>query len=1301
MSALDLVDDFRALDDVGGGADFESSTIGKLSKEHDSIGELLDRQDETERPRYATMANTAAHLVRDPTPTTAATTPLHAAASLIRDGVSARQKPPGGDQKLLTALEREGLDSSEAWDSADDDEEAWALRSPRERRTVDGTAISRAGGDGATEERSGKPTARGFSSERLGDADDSSSVRSYGSNPNISSPTRPTEDDSDWDRGAGRSSGDDESERPNPRLPRSLPTEFVRQQQSDAATHGAPPVALRRRSDRPSPSPPSPCLHSPMEASSPVSELSKSASGAPSASSQEAEIVIAGSASSSNPQERRRGAASPSQQRPNEQSGDAGTAASQGRRNRARELDGRSEDRLAGDRREEAGPRRVISGTDVELEVAPAEAATISALRSELSTLREHVLRSEREREAQLREFRTRLEAQERRRSPSADRAAEFAATHVQSTVAGGVAKPTPAAFVGGGAAAGTGVREDAGGGGGTPQGAAVHNPFAGTGGGAATTPRDHFPAFEDALLDGGDEEEDARAARLGGGDDGGRNREEGVEGEGGTPRSVLQDEAFDFSIDTLSHINNHTDFGTHAPVAAALPSATPAISPKINGGRDGKGYKGQVHKSRLPWGVAEPSTLDAGGDSKMDVREDEEAEEAFDEKDTAAEEAFFSDACATASLQTPVKHLVAAATAVSGLDVAARRGRAVAEIPTPAARKPSAPFFKGEQGERQSGDADPSTAGLLNSRGSPRSAVGRLSSDSQVQKSPGLCMADFFARASAELDGKVTRGAVAVARTPSMAVFQSAGKRMERSAGVDASCQTEWSFSVCDEVRFVSVPARSPPASLSVRMADGRGCPRGSGDGAEWRGLGSRVEDSSEEALSSGTGTGKCGSIDGRTAPCFTPRQFQPTLCQTPRRCPRRGCAERLSGGAGAASGASSFFDSPNLSPIAVARTRPECSAASRADDAVSAGGGVDSEGGPEGCGDAPPRVTSARRQQRFQGLGHGLSPILSDRGASVSPGGGQNRGGFDPPAGDGTVGASRGWTPARAGVKAGSNASPGRAEGPGSKNYPFSSFGAAPAARGDAVVGSSASGPLFAESSTDVTRSSVLRASSTLNTIAPLDDTGTSLCYSSRTGISFAGELFADSRLRVSSGAERIPRYDVFLPRGDRQPLQRNAGGGSNLAPQPRLAQRRSPEERRRRSRSAPALASGWLPQRTRSEANRIAAAMMAREAPSFGPGGVPPPGVVGAWLAAAIEGMYSHTGAGAGVFDLDPDPGVAAQLPYVCQTPPAQVDRQTVATAHLSEPADSPPPPPPPPEMPLSGDDEEVVDEEDIFY
>ncbi|CAM9389821.1 unnamed protein product, partial [Hapterophycus canaliculatus] len=807
--------------------------------------------------------------------------------------------------------------------------------------------------------------------------------------------------------------------------------------------------------------------------------------------------------------------------------------------------------------------------------------------------------------------------------------------------------------------------------------------------------------------------------------------------GVGGSNQSVLHDEAFDFSIDTLSHINNHTDFGTHAPVDSALPTATPAISPKIGGGWDGKEYKGQLQKAR-PWAMSDPSALDAGGPSKTVVRVEEEgAEEAFDEKDTAAEEAFFSDACATASLQTPVKHLVAAATAASGLGVAARRGRPGTETPTPG-RKPAAPFFKAEQ--RESGDVDHPPAGrLLHSRGSLRSGVGRASSGSQAQ-SPGLCMADFFARASAELDGQnprvdggggqggrgglpVTRGTAAVEESRGAAVSPSEGKGRERSAGVDASCQTDWSFSAADEVRFVSVPVRSPPVPLSVRMADGRGCPRDSEDDGGWRSLGSRVEENPEEALSSRTG--ECPPSRGELvsgAPCFTPKQSQATLCQTPRRCPKLGCAERprLAGGAGPASQAASFFNSPNLSPIPAARAQPEGAAPSGSDDA--GGDGEDGRGGSSEGG--APRVSGARRQQRFEGLGHGLSPILSEREVSASPAGEGGRRGFDPRARDEVVETSRGWTTARVGAEKTANSSPGRAEGSGWRNSPNLSFGTASARRGT-VAGSSGSGPLFMDSSVDVTRSSVLRASTTLNTMAPLGDTGTSLCCSSRAGISFVGELFADSRLRVSSGAERSPRYDVFLPLREQQTLRRYTGGGGNRIPPPCPLQQRSSDERRRRSRSAPPPASDWLPQRARSEANRIAAAMMAREAPSLGPN-VVPPGVVGVWLAAAIEGMFSHNAsgggggggsnvsdqrfgakrghqgsAGGGVFDLDSDARVASHLPYVCQTPPAHPDRQTAGTIHVPEPGDSPPPPPPPPETPLDGDDEEAVDEEDIFY
>ncbi|CAN0551735.1 unnamed protein product, partial [Ectocarpus sp. 12 AP-2014] len=55
---------------------------------------------------------------------------------------------------------------------------------------------------------------------------------------------------------------------------------------------------------------------------------------------------------------------------------------------------------------------------------------------------------------------------------------------------------------------------------------------------------------------------------------------------------------------------------------------------------------------------------------------------------------------------------------------------------------------------------------------------------------------------------------------------------------------------------------------------------------------------------------------------PCCTPRQSRLPLCHTPSRRPRRKSDENLAEGAGPKSEASSFFDSPNLSPIpAVAR--------------------------------------------------------------------------------------------------------------------------------------------------------------------------------------------------------------------------------------------------------------------------------------------------------------------------------------------------------------------------------------------
>lgn len=477
-------------------------------------------------------------------------------------------------------------------------------------------------------------------------------------------------------------------------------------------------------------------------------------------------------------------------------------------------------------------------------------------------------------------------------------------------------------------------------------------------------------------------------------------------------------------------------------------------------------------------------------------------------------------------------------------------------------------------------------------------------------------------------------------------------------------------------------------------------------------------------------------GSCDG------PPRQPRLPLCQTPSRTPRRNCRELTADGASAAAEVPSFFNSPNLSPIAAARPRPDGSAAAAAaaadddgddDDVALRAAGAPNGGAPgrpgkgegdleDGGGGAPLNTEDARRKQRCRGFGHGLSPILSEGRYSASSRGGEGPQAFDSHARDGSVRTSRAsglrvdaddYDDDRRGARrAGAS---DRGDSPLRPGRP-------PALRSAGAVRSSGSGPLFTESSVDVTRSSVLRASTTLNTIAPLDDTALS-SYGSRTGVSFAGELFADARLRASSGMERAPRYDVFVPLREEQ-LRRGDGGGGGAVPPPFLRRQEFPQQQQRRSRSAPTLASDWSMHSSSSrsaEVERLAAGM-ARETASLGPGGVPP-AVVGAWLAAAVEGIYSHNACGGGrgggggggvVTDQRvgakrsqtagcgvpvPDATAAARaarasFPNACQAIPGR-------PAYAAGPGDSPPPPPPPPETLVSGEDEEAVNEEEVFY
>ncbi|CAM9429460.1 unnamed protein product [Pylaiella littoralis] len=1371
MSALDLVEEFRSLDEVTRGVNVDNFSAG----EHNSIGGVdlsgiltLDEDDDGSNDGVDGYAGSYNGAIKDSaTTTTAAVTLSRASASFLDGGIGigvdnsrsaasgwrlaggVQQQQQQQQQQQGRESEREAIES-EAWDSGEDNTSAVDAEGPGFRRY---NAIP---GEGGRHQKSSMPTAEGFAPSTHGGAGDGSSAGS--SNPNVSSPKRPAEEGYDWDGEAGPSSDDFESEM-NRRQPSPSSCELPWSKAAALEVDRGYRAAGTGSVDNPSAelSPPH-LLPAAERANSSASELGEGGSRAAPAIDDKAK-ALARVCSMALPSRQEHYRRQPSQSRRSSeeyrgvQAEQLTTVIAEGKpeRQRASRDDDPNRSRSCSDS-DEAGTQEMFPATVVETGAGAeaGEAATVEALRVELSTLRDYFIRSERRREAELRELGSRLEAQERRsgRSPASGGRARHQTT------------PATRAQPGvGSAQVDLGVEKsrrcpDTGSGSGTPQGVvAVRNPFAGTEGGAATTPRDHFPAFEDALLDSGDQD-DAAARGNGGGERCGEQQQGQGDGEGEGEDSekdnnyVCQNEAFDFSIDTLSHINNHTDFGTDAPGAStAPPAATASTSPII--GRDGKTVRGQREKGRLPWVLVEPPAPDAGG--RLQGGGQGGAEEIFDAKDTAAEEAYFSDAYATASLQTPVKHMLATAVSdLGGGGGAARRGAPSAHASTPARHsRPAVPSFRGEHQEHYNGSVGPHPNG---GRASLQSCGDRASSLSDPQSPAELCMADVFARASAELGGgvrncedgggrglQVGRGA-AVVGGQSGEVFQPAEEEEQKaSVGVDVACQTTLSFSAHDEVRFVSVPARAP---LSTRMADGRTCRRRTDDNSESRrdGVGYRFEGNLEADSGSAVALGPAASIPSRGS-CFTPRQSRPPRCETPNRRPQRsGGGELLlpAERARTISETTSFCNSPDLSPIPVARTRLDGSAADGG--ALTAGarnGGAsdndcdwrEDEESQEACVRRVPRTSvSARRQQ---GVGRGLSPIFSDGGGSASSAGAEGHRAFEGQRADdgGFVGNS-----SRASSKTGAGLTMGPDDGGGGgggndRPTPVETSGGAPAVpRATRVIINrslaSSSGPLLMDSSADVTRSSVLRASTTLETMAPLDDTGPSFSYSSRTGVSFAGELFADSRLRASAGAaERAPRYDFFIPPREEK-LRRSGGGGGggggleNVLLPPGFLQQRFPQQERP-WRSAPTLASEWSTHSSsRFEAERLAAGMTGH-ATSLGPSGVPP-AVVGAWLAAAIEEMYTHNASGSGGdggrSDFDQrvgtkrdqgsggrdglpahDPTAAARVPLAnaSQAPPARA-HQTRAPAYAAGPGDSPPPPPPPPERPLHGEHEE-----EIFY
>lgn len=420
------------------------------------------------------------------------------------------------------------------------------------------------------------------------------------------------------------------------------------------------------------------------------------------------------------------------------------------------------------------------------------EVGIIKNLQTELSLLKEHVLRCEQKRESQLRELQARLEAQEHRNRSISDKdsSEERVSRGVEEDTSSGAPDTTCAPDVA------HANNEN------TPRGpATVNNPFAAQIGGT-DTPRDHFPAFEDALHD----------ARTGNGTSG--------EGDGDKSR---QSEAFDFSIDTLSHINNHTDFGTEAPVTAAAAAATLGAS---NCGDRRGATRGKCDSMDVDGAWSSGKPLPGNFERDSDLRQ--EAEEAFDPQDRAAEEAFFADACATAILQTPIKHVLATGGgAVDGVVVRkTRQGDLSRKIPGERPRQ-NRLAASGHRTQRRVMDNSP--------RNSPphRGNAGSHDGDSDGLGNQELCMADFFARAAKQLGE--TSSDKRSGELPSGEKYDEGAPVLSEKAKVvrvDVATQTTWSFSAHHGVRFVSTPIRTPLRMMEMMKQDAE---EGAEDSANW----------------------------------------------------------------------------------------------------------------------------------------------------------------------------------------------------------------------------------------------------------------------------------------------------------------------------------------------------------------------------------------------------------------------------------------------------------------------------------
>lgn len=449
-----------------------------------------------------------------------------------------------------------------------------------------------------------------------------------------------------------------------------------------------------------------------------------------------------------------------------------------------------------------------------------------------------------------------------------------------------------------------------------------------------------------------------------------------------------------------------------------------------------------------------------------------------------------------------------------------------------------------------------------------------------------------------------------------------------------------------------------------------------------------------------------------------------------------------------GIASERSNFFNSPGLSPIVDARPR-------LGREKVQVHNFRDSPGH---CGSdtrygSSKQTRSGGRGRMRQEMSQGLSPILSERSEHAPSGGEEARAS----SGVGSaasrvenIGVVKETAACAATGQEVMRATAGRGERPlrtdddwdcssGSRKGKQDSDGSESGQQWTpAAARRQACSSAFAESSPDVSGLSIIPASTTLETMALLEDTTRSFS-SFCAGSSFPGDLFADARLRDSSIFHSLRRQEV----ASSSQAPNLKGGKWLIAPSP-------PQDRsgQRRPRSAPTL----LPEREVGTSTRQERRM--RDT-SQGPGpavDAVPPAVVGAWLAAALEGFYSHNaeaGGGAcrntqraqkigngsnqseqeavprflGPVDLDPAlerspltdvrrrrENQAALLREARTMGIRDEDVQFEYARAIATPAraypvgrgDSPPPPPPPPDGVVDGDISKMSnEEEEIFY